>query len=530
MGFTRRILLQSALVGAAFAGGLLQAQAEPRKGGDLVVVSTQVPRHLNPAVQSGIATGFPGVQIFASPLKYDENWNPHPYLAKSWEWSDDGLSLTLKLEENAKFHDGQPLTSEDVGFSLLTIKQYHPFSTLFAPVEAVDTPDAHTAIIRLSQPHPALLLALSTQLAPIIPKHVYGDGQELPTHPANSAPVGSGPFKLAEFRPGEQITLERFDDFFIEGRPYLDRIIIRLVPDPASLLLTAESGEADFVPFIADSQAIKRLQGIDRFAVTDKGYEGIGAINWLAFNTVKAPLDDVRVRQAIAYATDREFITQALHRGVSKPQRSPIIESSPFFNPEIPAYDTDLDKANALLDEAGHARGADGTRFKVTVDYLPGGGEQSQNIAEYLRSQLPKIGVGVEVRASPDFPTWAQRIAGGDFDLTLDAVYNWGDPVIGVHRTYLSSNIRPGVIWSNTQGYANPKVDELLNAAAVETDPEKRKALYDEFQLVVGEDVPVYWLNAIPHHTAYDKRLANVPEGIWGPVESFDEVYWTEDR
>lgn len=531
MGFTRRFLLKAALAGTALAGGFTAGHAaEPRTGGDLVIVSTQVPRHLNPAVQSGLATALPGTQIFASPLKYDENWEPHPYLAKSWEWSDDGLSLTLNLEENAKFHDGEPVTSEDVEFSLLTIKQHHPFSSLFAPVEAVDTPDPHTAVIRLSQPHPALLLALSTALSPIIPKHVYGDGQDIPTHPANSQTVGSGPFKLAEFRPGEQITLERFDDFFIEGRPYLDRLIIRIVPDPASVLLTAESGEADLVPFSTDSQSYQRLDAIERFEVTSQGYEGIGPITWLAYNTVKAPLDDVKVRQAIAYATDREFITKALHRGISNPQRSPIIESNPFFNPDIAAYDTDLDKANALLDEAGLEPGADGNRFTLTVDYLPGGGEQSQNIAEYLRSQLPKIGIGVEVRASPDFPTWAQRISGGDFDLTLDTVFNWGDPVIGVHRSYLSSNIRPGIIWSNTQGYANPKVDELLNAAAVETDPAQRKALYDEFQILVGEELPVYWINAVPYHTAYDKRLANVPLSIWGPLQSFDEVYWSEDR
>ncbi|MDN2565585.1 ABC transporter substrate-binding protein [Aquibium sp. A9E412] len=533
MHLTRRLLLGSVLSAAASLGGLplVSAPADAEEitpGGSVVITSTQAPRHLNPAVQSGIATAVPGTQIFASLLKYDDNWQPQPYLAESWETSDDGLSVTVRLVEGATFHDGEPVTSEDVRFSIETVRDNHPFETMFAPVSAVETPDERTAVIRLSQPHPALLLAMSSALLPIIPEHVYGDGQDIQSHPANSAPIGSGPFRLADFEPGRQITLERYDDFFIDGRPYLDRIVIRIVPDPSAMVLALEAGEADILPFLTSSQNIRRLQENEKFAVTDKGYEGIGALNWLAFNTGEPPLDDVRVRQAIAYAVDRDFIVNALHRGVSKAQRGPIIESSPFFNPGIPAYDVDLDKARALLDEAGHPEGADGTRFSLTVDYIPGSGEQQKNIAEYLRSQLPKVGIGIEVRASPDFPTWAQRVSTYDFDLTLDSVFNWGDPVIGVHRTYLSSNIREGVIWSNTQQYANQTVDDILARAALEQDPEKRKALYDEFQMIVAEELPLYPINVIPYHTAYDTRLGNMPDSIWGVIQSMDELYWKE--
>ena len=378
MRLTRRILfsaLASAMVlglAPALTPGQAQAQAEPRRGGELVIISTQTPRHLNPAVQSGIATGVPGTQIFASLLRYDDDWNPQPYLAESWEWADDGLSLTVKLVEGAVFHDGTPITSSDVAFSISTIQENHPFQTMFAPVEAVETPDDHTAIFRLSQPHPALLLALSSALSPIIPEHVYGDGQDMASHPANSAPVGSGPFQLVDFSPGEQITLERFDDFFIEGRPYLDRMIIRIVRDPSTLVLSMEAGEADMLPYFAESQGIRRLENNDALESTTRGYEGIGAINWLAFNTRRAPLDDVRVRQAIAYAVDRDFITNALHRGTSTPQLGPIIGSSPLAKKDVEPYDVDVDRANALLDEAGHARDGDGTRFGLSIDYIPG--------------------------------------------------------------------------------------------------------------------------------------------------------------
>ena len=529
MRLTRRIL--STALAAAAALALLPGapEAEPRRGGELVMIWAQTPRHLNPAVQSGAATGVPGTQIFASLLRYDDEWNPQPYLAESWEWADDGLSLTVRLVPNAVFHDGVPITSSDVAFSIRTIQANHPFRSMFAPVEEIETPDAHTAIFRLSQPHPALLLALSSALSPIIPEHVYGDGQDVATHPANSAPVGSGPFRLVEFRPGEQITLERFDDFFIEGRPYLDRIIIRVVPDPSTIVFSMEADEADILPFFDQAQGVRRLERNDRLALTTRGYEGIGALNWLAFNTRRAPLDDVRVRQAIAYAVDRDFIIRALQSGTSAVQRGPIIESSPFFNPDLNPYDLDLDRANALLDEAGHPRDADGTRFDLTIDYIPGIPEQQQNVAEYIRSQLRQVGIDVTVRAAPDFPTWAGRIAGGDFDMTMDLVFNWGDPVIGVHRTYLSSNIRP-VIWSNTQGYANERVDALLAEAGQEQDPQRRAELYGEFQDVVVNDIPIYFLNIRSYHTFFDTRLGNPPVSIWGVMQAMDEVYWTEDR
>ncbi len=527
---TRRMLMQTVATTAIATTGTFSPMAafagDPKPGGTLVIASTQTPRHFNPAVQSGIATAVPGTQIFASLLRYDAEWNPQPYLAKSWEASEDGMSVTVTLVDNAKFHDGKPVTSEDVKFSIETIRDNHPFKSMFAPVTEIETPDASTAIIKLSQPHPALLLAMSGALCPIIPKHVYGDGQDLKTHPANLQPVGSGPYKLAEYKAGEQITLEKNPDFFLEGRPYLDKIVIRIIKDTNSLVIAMENGEADMYPFLNTSQDIARLQKVETLNVTDEGYAAVGPINWLAFNTAKAPFDNPKVRQAIGYAVDRNFITKALMRGIAKPQRGPISEASPFFNDKIEAYDVDLNKANALLDEAGLKAGDGGMRGKYTVDYIPGSEESQKNVAEYLKSQLKKIGLDIEVRSSPDFPSWAKLISSHDFDMTMDIVFNWGDPVIGVHRTYLSSNIVKGVIWSNTQSYKNPKVDELLNKAGMEMDAAKRKEHYDAFQTIVGQDLPVYWINRMPYHTAYKKEIGNPPVSIWGTMQSLDEVFW----
>ena len=513
--------LMTRLMGAAAIAVSAMSATPLWADGSLVIMSTQVPRHLNGAVQSGIATAVPSTQLFASLVRYDNGWDPQPYLAKSWETSADGKSVTFHLVEGATFHDGKPITSEDVAFSIMTIKANHPFQSMFAPVEAVETPDANTAVIKLAQPHPALMLALSPALAPIIPKHVYGDGQDVKSHPANSAVVGSGPFKLKEFTPGEAIVLEKNPNFFVDGRPVLDEILIRIVKDPSALLIAMENGEGDMYPFMAGSQEIKRLQGVDALEVTAEGYAAIGPINWLAFNTASPKLGDKRVRQAIAYAVDRDFIIKALHRGVSTAQRGPIIESSPFFEAGVEEYKVDLEKSKALLAEAGVA-----LPLALTIDYIPGPKEQQQSIAEYLKSQLKKIGIELEVRAAPDFPTWAGRVGGHDFDLTMDVVFNWGDPVIGVHRTYLSSNIRKGVIWSNTQNYSNPKVDELLAAAAVEQDMAKRKALYSEFQKIVVDEVPIMFLNASPYHTAYKDGIENAPMGIWGTAHPMDTVSW----
>ena len=511
------------LLGAAVIAASAMSAAPVAAEGTLVIASTQTPRHLNGAVQSGTATAVPSTQIFASLLRYDNGWEPQPYLAKSWETSADGLTVTFKLVDNATFHDGKPVTSEDVAFSIMTIKENHPFKSMFAPVEAVETPDAHTAVFKLSKPHPALMLALSPALAPILPKHVYGDGQDPKSHPANSAPVGSGPFILTEFTPGEAVVMKKNPNFFLEGRPKLDEIIVRIVKDPSALLIAMENGDADLYPFMAGSQEIRRLEKVDGLTITAEGYAGVGPINWLAFNTQSDKLKDVRVRQAIAYAVDRDFITKALHRGVSQVQRGPIIESSPFFDASIAPYNVDLDKAKALMAEAGFADG-----MSLTIDYIPGPKEQQQSVAEYMKSQLKKIGIELEVRAAPDFPTWAGRVGGHDFELSMDVVFNWGDPVIGVHRTYLCDNIRKGVIWSNTQQYCNPRVDELLNAAAVELDQAKRAALYGEFQQIIGQDVPIYFINALPYHTAYKSGLQDVPTGIWGTMHPMDNVSWSK--
>ncbi|MEM9677656.1 MAG: ABC transporter substrate-binding protein [Pseudomonadota bacterium] len=519
-----RSIIKTLVAATALAGTLATAPAFaetcPNKGGTLVTWLGQTPRHLNPAVQSGVVTGAPGAQLFATPLRYTDGWEAEPYLAESVTTSDDGLTVTIKLKD-ANFHDGKPITSEDVKFSVETIKANHPFKTMFGPVESVETPDAKTAVLKLSQPHPALMLAMSSQLMAIIPKHIYGDGQDVKAHPQNSENVvGSGPFKLVEFKRDQHVILERNDDYFMDA-PCVDRIVMRIIKDQSAAAIGLQNGELHMAPFMNTVRNIKRLEAADGINVTADGYAAIGALDWLAFNTKKGPLADKRVRQAIAYSVDKKFIKNAIMQGLAADARGPIHPGSPLADTSLPGYDLDLEKAASLLDEAGFPL-TDGKRMDLSINF---GWPSIKPQAEYVKAALKKVGIEVTVKASPDFPTWAKTVSNHDFDMTMDTVFNWGDPVIGVHRTYSSDNIKKGVIWSNTQQYENARVDELMAMAGKETDPEKRKALYKEFQQIVADELPVYWLNTLPYHTVYSDKVGNPVKGIWASSSPMDRVY-----
>jgi len=513
-----------ALAAAMAASGHAQT---PLRGGTLNVLSTTNIITLNPAIVSGVATATPGTQLFAGLVEYGSDWKPKPYLAQSWEISKDGLTYTFHLVKNAVFHDGQPITSADVAFSLEAVKKNHPFGqSMFGAVKAVDTPSPDTVVIHLSAPAPALMLSLSPLFMPVMPKHIYDTGN-IRSNPHNNAPVGSGPFKFKEYKPGQYLVLERFDKFFRPGRPYLDRIVYTIIKGSTEQTLAIKRGDVQLSGFSPIGlQDVKRLQKDSRVIVTQKGYQAIGPLYWLEFNMRKAPYNDVRVRRAIAYAIDKQFIRSKLQLGLTLQAKGPIASESPFFEPDQNPYDLDLAKANKLLNEAGLKPNAQGIRFTARMDWLPSNRDYYQVTAEYMKPQLRKIGIDVQLRPAPDFSTWAQRISNWDFDMDVTAAYNYGDPTIGVARTYMSSNIRKGLVFSNTEGYANPKVDELLSAAAVEGDPARRKKLYSEFQKLVNSDVPVAFLFEGPIVTIYDKRLRNVPLGIWGTLSPMDAVYW----
>jgi peptide/nickel transport system substrate-binding protein len=377
-----KALIRLAFTAAALTGTLASAQ-EPKRGGTLVMGTSTASSGFNNAIASGAGVMVPGAQIFASPLMHDDKWNPQPYLAETWAIAPDGLSVTLNLRKNAVFHDGKPITSDDVAFSILTIRDNHPFNTMLAPVEKVDTPDPHTAIIRLKHAHPAIIYAMGPPLMPILPKHVYGDGKPIKTHPNNTKDiVGSGPFRVTDIKPGDQYVLEKFDKFFLPGKPLLDRVIVKVYPDSQTSLLEFEAGRLHMQPFFNRVLELERAKGNPQLSITNQGYAAIGAIQWLLFNNKKKPFDDIRVRQAIAHAIDREFVAKALHKGLSKPSTGPIHSGFPQYSADVTSYKLDLKKAEELLDAAGLTKGADGVRLRITCDYYPGDEDGQKRIAE----------------------------------------------------------------------------------------------------------------------------------------------------
>lgn len=491
-----------------------------RAGGTLEILTTQRPGHLNSAFRSGTATAMASAQIFASLIRYGEDWTPQPWLAKSWRVAADGLSVSMELERGVFFHDGEELTSRDVAFSIMAIKENHLFTPLFAPVEAVETPEKHRVIFHFSRPHPAFLMALSPAFAPILPAHIYGGDKDVKTHPANFLPIGAGPFMVESFTPGQSVVLKRFPRYFREGYPELDEIIIRIGRTGEEIMRLIGGDHHAIYPFIDEPELISRLHADERLVVSEKGYEAIGAIDWLAFNLSAEKLVDPRIRKAICTAIDREALS-ALTMGFARPQAGPVFEKSPFYAAGFETWDGDIAAAKQLLANAGYEEG-----LSLTLDYIPGLDAQQKPYADYIAARLAEIGVDVRLRPSSDLDEWASRVADNRYDMTLDVVFNWADPVIGVHRIYESSSIVRGVAWANMQRYASDDVDELLEAARREMNGAKRKSLYAEFQRLVAEDAPVCWLTAAPYRIAYPKTLRNPPLGIWGVASPLDEVSW----
>ncbi len=520
----RRMAQKAIVRGIALACGVALAApslalAQAGGGGTLRTFDSTF-RSLNPAVQSGAATGVPGVQLFAGLVILDKNFKPQSYLATKWQISPDGLTYTFHLVPDAIFHDGKPITSEDVAFSLDIVKNNHPFGpTMFDTVTKVDTPDAHTIVIHVNKPTPGLMMSLCPLLMPVLPKHVYGDGQNIKTHPRNMQDVvGSGPFVLTENKPGERLILSRFDRFFVKDAPRLDRIAFQIVPDPLTRILMLEKGDMDYAAFadVRPSDA-KRIAANKSLHLTTDGYSGIGFVDYLEVNLRKKPFDDVRVRKALAHAIDSGFIAKVLFAGQVKPGTGPLHSGHPFYTADVSHYKADLAKAAALLDEAGYKKGADGVRFSFVLDVPDWAISTFGPEADYIQPQLAKLGIKVEQRRSPDFATWAKRVAGWDYDATLNGSFNYPDPTIGVHRHFMCANIR-NVIWSNTQAYCSKDVDDILQNATVEMDVAKRKALYADLQKKVTEDVAFIYM---PEHfvsTIYRDGVKNMPDGAMGAI------------
>ncbi len=387
------------------------------------------------------------------------------------------------------WHDGKPFTSADVAFSVLNIwKTYHSRGrSTFANVVAVDTPDPLTATFRLSGPAPYILSALGSPESQVIPKHLYDSGDVL-TNPRNIAPVGTGPFRFVAWKRGEYVALERNPAYWDKGKPYLDQIILRVLPEGAAAISALETGEVHLVidPPLADVDRARRLPGVT--VTRSTGFTG--GLAAFEFNLDRPWFRDARVRQAFAHAMDRDFLRRHVWYGFAEAADSPIpVSLSAFHATNLPQYPYDLAKAEKLLDAAGFRRGSGGQRFAITHDPLPIG-QTYKRSAEVIGASLAKIGVRMDIR-NQDYAAFVRRVyTARDFDTVQYAASAGPDPAIGTQRFYWSRNFQLGVAFSNGSHYRNAEVDRLLVAAQSQNDPARRRALYARFQQIVQTDLP----------------------------------------
>jgi peptide/nickel transport system substrate-binding protein len=507
------------------------AQGAPQKGGTLVMVVQPEPPTLASYQSTSGPVGQVATKIFDGLLEYDFDLKPIPGLAKAWTVSPDGLTVTFQLQEGVKFHDGRPFTSEDVRFSVLDVlKKVHPRgANTFRAVSAIETPDPLTAVFKLSEPAPYMLMGLSSYESPMLPKHVYGTG-DIASHPNANRPIGTGPFKFVDWQRGQFMRLDRNPDYRKSGLPHLDRIVARFIADGGTRAATLETQEAHIAGFNAVLPVdIKRLQAMPHLEVTTRGYEMQSPIVELDFNTRKPPFNNVKVRQAVAYAVDRKFVIDNIWFGFGRPATGPInsnFKANGLYTGDVKNYNVadGVDIANKLLDEAGFPRAANGIRFEIVHDVTPYG-EEWRRFGEYVQQQLAKIGIRATLRYE-DVPTWLRRIyTNYDFDLTNNWIQTLADPVIGVHRLYHSNTIKPGTVFVNGSGWSTPETDRLMNEASVANDPKKRAALYHEFQRKVVEASPLVFVHELDFVTVHSKRLQNFLVSPLGLYASFDQAW-----
>jgi peptide/nickel transport system substrate-binding protein len=529
MTLTRRQLL----VYAGASGTLLQltprfsfADDTPVRGGTLKMhIAIEPPILVNLTHTAGAAVYITG-KVTEGLLTYDLDLKPLPQLATAWTVSDDGLEYSFKLREGVKWHDGHDFTADDVVYSLQTLKASNPRGrATFANVASVTAINPHLVQLKLSKPAPYLLTALAACESPIVAKHVYGDARP-EIHANATAPIGTGPFVFKEWVRGSHVILERNPNYWDAPKPYLDRIIVRFIADSAATVAALEAGEIDISTGGVPLSDIDRIKSNTRLSIEDRGEPYINGITRVEFNFDNQYLQKHEVRTAIAHAINLEFIRKTIFLGYGQPLYGPISpDMKAFYAPDLPRYAFDVAKANQLLDDAGFARDGSGVRFKLTLDPLPGP-ETYRRTADYIKQALAKIGIQVTLR-SQDFATYVKRVyTDRDFDFTLNGMSNLFDPTVGVQRLYWSKNFQPGVPFSNGAHYSNPKVDQLLEAAAVETDVPKRFALFAEFQKTIVEDLPDLGISTVVNPIVYDKRVSNFFVGAEGLGGNAAQIYF----
>ncbi len=465
--------------------------AEPAKlagksaGGQIILSGSSEPLTLNPAFTPVSTTIYYSQLLFDGLTRPDDNLRPIPSLAESWQVSPDGLNYTFKLRKGVKFHDGKELTAADVKFTWEVIghpsnkagAQIYGFFSRIKGADAfrsgaakeiggVTTPDEYTVKVEMQSVYAAFLSISAFQ--PILPKHVYGavPVEELEKHASARSPVGTGPFKLTEWRPNDQLAMAAHTDYWA-GRPKIDRLIVKTVPDSAvipSLLRTGAidvAGMFNGLPYIEYDSFARDPS----FKILDMpGYSN----RYIEFNLANPLFQDVRVRRALTHAVDRQGLVKDVMLGHGQVVNTGIHPTSWAYTEPKTQYEYNPDESRALLKEAGWTAGPDGI---LTRDGKRFSFEMSHFMPDYpvpVQEQWKQVGVECRLNQMDFAAFWAPIYLAKKFEVAglhvIIGIYTDPDYPLG---GYFASKL-------NRNAYNNPKVDELIDKATATLDPSKR--------------------------------------------------------
>ena len=453
----------------ALAPGLARP-ARARTPGMLVYGLTAWPPSIKPWEWSGASSATVRMQLYRGLLSFDPDGNVRPELAEEWR-ADGDRAYVFKLRQNVKFHNGDPLTVADVKYSFEQIAAERSTAHLrseLSIIESIDEIDARTLRLNLKRANATLPMLLATVNAAIVSHKTPANAQ---------VGIGCGPFTLDEVERGVRVDMSPFRDFYKPGLPRLQKLRFLAYTDDNLRQAALEAGDADLIEYVPwpNMETVERRQDL-KLEARD------GAFMHLIFNFRQGPFTDVRVRQAAAYAVDREAIVRAAFSGRGSVLESiPIPRESPYFNAANSRFwRRDLDRARSLLAEAGHPNGFS-TTLLSTAQFA-----MHKDTAEITQQGLREIGVQVELR----LPEWGTRVAlgnRGQYEFAvMGSAGDFNDP--DALSAWLSPGLTPS--YGRSFGYENPRMTELLEAGRATLDVERRKAVYDQMERLAQTDAP----------------------------------------
>ena len=479
----------------------LCACSHKHDSGTLVMIIESSPTNLDPRVGIDAYSERIDELIFDALVRRDEHFNLQPWLAEYWE-TPDPVTYIFHLHRGVKFHDGRPLTSRDVKWTLDSIiggKIRSTKTATFQYIDHIDTPDDWTVVIHLKEPFAGLLWNLSDGAIGIVP---YGSDEKF-----NRNPIGSGPFKFVSLEQDKEVVVARNDNYWAE-KPKLQRVRFAIIPDTTTRALELRKGSADVAINALNADMYVAMRSDPRVQLL----QGPGTIyGYLAMNLRDPILKDVRVRQALAYAINREPLIHYLWRDTVQPANSILPPQHWAYNGDVPTYNYDPGKARAILDAAGY-KPTNGVRFHLTIKTSMET-ESTRLFAAVLQQQLHDVGIALEIR-SYEFATFFADVQKGAFQLfSLRWIGGNEDPDI-FEDVFATASFPPKR--RNRGYYSNPQIDALLEQGRKEIDHEKRRAIYAEVQKILAEDLPyinLWYFDNVLVHTPRVKGLTLNPSG-----------------